>query len=222
MNIVTWNMQGSNHSEENKWNYGVKNILTNVADLICLQECGSVPLSAKLIDNNFSGVANLMYFTWGTERKNYHILFYPADPNGNRCNLAVVSHNAPAGGCIVYPLIPPIWRPSLGFQMNDSSFLFSIHAISPNGPDVHNLLQEIENTYGNANRWVVAGDFNRDPGTLVVPNAIKVCPPNNNTYSVNHPIKKLDYCVKNFGFATQGNVLTNLILSDHYPVAFNI
>ncbi len=216
MRLATWNMQGASHSTENKWNSGVQNLFSSLKlDICCLQECGAVPASAKLVANNYNNVQGLQYYTWGTDRTNKHILFYLADPNGNRCNLAVVSITAPVGGGIVYPAQQPIWRPALGFKVSNTSFVFSFHAISPNGPDAANMLTAINNAVGNA--WVTAGDYNREPSTLVT--AFNICPPDKNTYSVTKPTKKLDYCTKNFGNAVTGQVI-NLILSDHFPVGF--
>lgn len=91
MIVGTWNMQGSSHSQENKWNEGVMNMMVQLnVDVFCLQECGSVPASANLIQNNFGGIAGLALYSWGgtTTRPFGYILFYPADLNGNRCNLA--------------------------------------------------------------------------------------------------------------------------------------
>ncbi|HVW14156.1 MAG TPA: endonuclease/exonuclease/phosphatase family protein [Mucilaginibacter sp.] len=220
MKLVTWNMQGSSHSTENKWNTGVMNFFGNGADICCLQECGAVPASARLINPNYNGVVNLQYYTWGTNRTNKHILFYQSDPNGNRCNLAIVSTTPPVGGGLVMPGVAPVWRPALGFQINPANYVFSLHAISPNGPDAANLLAAINNTVGApGNFWVAAGDYNRAPSTLLTP--FTVCPPNNNTYSVTAPTAKLDYCSKNFGVPVTG-IVQGLILSDHYPMYFTI
>jgi cytolethal distending toxin subunit B len=215
-------MQGANHSTENKWNVGIMNFFSNGVDICCLQECGSVPGSAVLINPNFNGVANLNYYTWGTERSNKHILFYQSDPNENRCNLAIVSKTAPIGGNVVWPSVAPIWRPALGFKINANSFVFSLHAISPNGPDASNLLAAINGAFGGVdNFWIAAGDFNRTPDNLVT--HFDICPPNSNTYSVSFPNSKYDFCVKNFMPGTTIGVVQELILlSDHYPVEFDI
>ncbi|QEC64810.1 endonuclease/exonuclease/phosphatase family protein [Mucilaginibacter ginsenosidivorans] len=176
MKLVTWNMQGASHSTENKWNAGIMNFFGNGADICCLQECGAVPASARLINPNFAGVANLHYYTWGTNRTNKHILFYQSDPNGNRCNLAVVSTSPPMGGDVVWPVIAPVWRPALGFQIDANHFIFCQHAISPNGPDAAGLLAAINNAVGApGNYWVAGGDYNREPPALMTP--FTICPP---------------------------------------------
>lgn len=220
MNIVTWDMQGASHSTENKWNAGVLNLINRFdADICCLQECGAVPDSAQLSDKNYCDVPNLMYYKWGTERMQYHILFYPADANGNRCNLAIVSKMAPQAGSIIYPTAPPVWRPALGFQVNRNNTVFSVHAISPKGPDATKLLAAIDSKSGEGQYWFAAGDYNREPETLVIP--FVICPPNLNTYPVNYPERKIDYCVKNTGDVVTGSVLS-LVMSDHYPVFFRV
>ncbi|BAU54665.1 hypothetical protein MgSA37_02843 [Mucilaginibacter gotjawali] len=218
MKLVTWNMQGSNHSTENKWNTGVMNFFSNGADVCCLQECGAVPQSALIVYQNYCGIANLQYWTWGAERALKYILFYPADPNGNRCNLAIVSRTEPVSGTIVYPGAAPIWRPALGFQYNATHFIFSLHAISPGGPDVVGLLNAINAVAGNPGQtWEAAGDFNREPATVAT--AFTICPPDADTYSVNNPNKRIDYAVKINGAVVVGFV-QGPIMSDHYSVAY--
>jgi cytolethal distending toxin subunit B len=221
MDIITWNMQGGNASTENKWNTGIMNFLSNGVNMCCLQECGAVPASAKIVNANYGGIAGLQYYTWGTLRTNKHILFYQSDPNGNRCNLAIVSDSAPLAGAVLYPAAAPVWRPALGFQVAANRFVFSLHAISPNGPDYAGLLNRIAGAVGAGNSWAAFGDYNRAPGTLAVPAGVAVCPPNNNTYPVANPASQLDYCVKNFAPQAVG-VVQALVMSDHYPVRYTI
>lgn len=222
MNIVNWNMQGASHSTENKWNTGVSNLLSSGADVCSLQECGGVPASAQLIQANVAGIAGLDMYTWGTQRTLKYILFYPADPNGNRCNLAVVTKSAIANpntnGVLLYPAAAPIWRPVIGMSINGIG-VFSIHAISPGGNDAPGLLNSVAGYMG-ANAWTVSGDYNRDPSTMGGTGI--VCPPNQNTYSVTNPQSKLDYMIKSGGGAVYGQVITSLILSDHYPVLYTV
>ncbi|WP_175470502.1 endonuclease/exonuclease/phosphatase family protein [Pedobacter hartonius] len=216
MKLITWNMQGASHSTENKWNEGVMNFFgSRSADICCLQECGGVPASAQLVNANYGGIVNLQYYTWGTLRSQKHILFYPADPNGNRCNIAIVAKFAPIGSGLVFPAVAPVWRPALGFQIDATNFVFSFHAISPGGPDAANMLTAINNTVGN--NWITAGDYNREPPTLLTPYTI--CPPNNNTYSSTNPTRAIDYCVNNVNSAITGTVL-GLYLSDHFSVEY--
>lgn len=221
MIIANWNMQGASHSTENKWNTGVSNLL-RTADVICLQECGAVPASAQLIFANVNGIAGLDMYTWGTARTLKYILFYPSDPNGNRCNLAVVSNIAilnPANdGYLLFPAAAPIWRPVIGLDINGIG-VFTIHAISPGGNDAPGLLNSVAGFMG-ANPWTVSGDYNRDPNSLAGTGI--VCPPDQNTYSVYNPQSRLDFLIKSGGGAIIGQVINNLILSDHYPVIYNV
>jgi cytolethal distending toxin subunit B len=215
MSIVTWNMQGASHSTENKWNSGVLNLLNNGADLCCLQECGGIPASAVLSVAGYGGVIGLDLYTWGTSRAQKHILFYPADPGGNRCNLAIVSKVAPTAGFLFIPAFAPIWRPTIGMTIGGTIF-FTLHAISPNGPDAPAL---VNGAFGAGANVIVAGDYNRAPETMGG-GAQVVCPPNGPTHPATHPVSYYDYAIKNFGAATLGTVL-GLHLSDHLPVLFS-
>ncbi|UVS68377.1 endonuclease/exonuclease/phosphatase family protein [Nitrososphaera viennensis] len=219
MIAATWNMQGSSHSQENKWNEGVKNMMVQLnIDVFCLQECGSVPASANLLQNNFGGIVGLSLYSWGgtTTRPFAYILFYPADPNGNRCNLAVVSKVLPANPALLYPAAAPVWRPALGADYG-GDYCFTIHAISPGGADVSGLLNAISGAViGN---WLAAGDFNRPPDGTFPPGPWQVCPPNSNTYPATNPQAKYDYLVEVGAAAITGTVI-NLQMSDHLAVVY--
>lgn len=221
LSIITWNIQGSSHSFENKWNEGVRNLMTKFeADVACLQECGAVPASAQLLNNAFSGIAGLELYRWGTDRAHLFILFMQTDIRGNRCNLAIVSRTQPAAGLVLYPANQPTWRPAVGAAIGGDA-LFTLHAISPRGPDVGGLLTSIQAAIGNAHQWVAAGDYNRDPATLPV-GYWNVCPPNGPTYSTLNRVSTLDYLsVRGDIAAVQGTVL-DLVMSDHFPVLFRL
>ncbi|HLK96467.1 MAG TPA: endonuclease/exonuclease/phosphatase family protein [Hymenobacter sp.] len=215
MNIINWNMQGASHSTENKWNEGVLPFFTQQkADICMLQECGAVPASAQLRQANVGGFVGLNLYTWGTDRNHKHILFYPADPNGNRCNLAVVSTTQPTAATLVLPLAPPIWRPVIGMVLG-GSFFGSIHAISPNGPDAPALLNQVAAL---GLPWVVGGDYNRLPASMNSA-AWMVNSPNGPTYPSTGPEKALDYQITAAGPARTGQVLS-LYMSDHLAVAY--
>lgn len=216
MRIVTWNLQGSSHSTENKWNEGLRPLIEQTgADAICVQECGAVPETAAPQGRNNAG---LELYTWGgtKTRPGVWILFYPWDVNGNRCNLAVISRIPPQNPLVLYPA-GLAHRPVIGAQYNNV-FVFSIHGISPGGPDVQGLLNAVV-AQGLAS-WVVAGDFNREPGTIP-PGAWIVCPPAGWTHPATAPASALDYAVvsANYGRQVQGQVL-GLQMSDHLPVGF--
>jgi cytolethal distending toxin subunit B len=218
--IVTWNMQGASHSTENKWNEGARNLLTQLsADWICLQECGAVPTSAQLLTNALSGIPGLELYQWGTTRSHVYIVFMQTDPRGNRCNLAVVSRTQPSAGYVVFPVAGPTWRPAIGVTVGGVAF--SLHAISPGGPDVAGLLAAIQAAVGGVSPWVAAGDYNCEPDA-VPGGAWNVCSPNVATYSTQHPAARIDYMmVRDDIMPVQGTV-QGLIMSDHFPVFFNL
>ncbi|MFZ5817640.1 MAG: endonuclease/exonuclease/phosphatase family protein [Bacillota bacterium] len=213
MILGTWNMQGSSASTENKWNSGVLAMFTQLhLEVCCLQECGGVPDSAQLVQN-YHGIE---LYTWGTERSRKYILFYPWDQGGNRCNLAIVSRSQILQPALLYPTAGPVWRPALGANLN-GLWLFSIHAISPNGPDAPGLLNAIALYAGTAG-WVAAGDYNREPHTLAVPWTVN--PPN----GVTRPASgvAIDYAVGTNPRPVTGQVVSGLLLSDHYPVLYSL
>ncbi len=213
MSVVNWNMQGSSHQLENKWNEGVALMMGpsgRLADVCLLQECGGVPASAKLEVHNF-GVPLLDLYQWNR----YWIAFYPADPAGNRCNMALVSKERPSTGYVTLPAGAPTWRPAIGVQLARAAF-GSIHAISPGGPDAPGLLSAIAATIKAP--WVVGGDFNREPATLQGVGPWVPCVPNAPTYPSTHPRVALDYVALPQGSAPCVGEVLGLLMSDHYPV----
>lgn len=231
MNIVTWNMQGSNASTENKWNTGVMNILTSISPtpFMCLQECGAVPQSATLIHTVYFPLGNgvtdqVDIYTWGgtSTRPAYYIFFHNWDNAGNRVNTAIVSNALPANlttdVILVSPDNGPVWRPALGVNFQ-GSWVFSFHAISPGGPDGPDLLTQVSQFCGQT-QWYVGADWNREPHNQVAPAGSVICPPNANTYSVAMPVAKYDYCVMKGTNAVTGTVIDTIVMSDHFPVGF--
>ncbi len=116
MKIVTWNMQGATGSGEDKWRY-VKNFLSPYtpepinADVVCLQECGPQKLDLNRLpgDDRYRNLTQTwpmgfeppngcekFYFEWtsGTDRTalTLYMIWIQTDPNGNRCNMAIVSN----------------------------------------------------------------------------------------------------------------------------------
>ncbi len=62
MPLGTWNIQGANHVTENKWNAGVRNLMTQRhLTVFCLQECGTMPLSAQAL----APVNGISLYRWG-------------------------------------------------------------------------------------------------------------------------------------------------------------
>ena len=218
MSFFTWNMQGASHSTENKWNMGVLPMFAQGgADVVCLQECGGVPASAvPVVAPPFALPPGVQLLTWGTLRTRKYILFYPSDPNGNRCNLAVVTRALPTAAALVWPAAGPSWRPALGAQVGGGPYFFSIHAISPGGPDATGLLAAIAGMGGAS---CVLGDYNRAPGTFALPAGWAFCPPNGPTYPATGPVATYDYLTNNAGYVAGGTV-QGFYLSDHLAVAY--
>lgn len=232
MNVITWNMQGSNATTENKWNTGVMNIMNSIkpTPIVCLQECGGVPASADPIDViNFpltTGETDRVYvYRWGgtRSRPGYYILFHDWDVNGNRVNSAIVTNVLPTSLndiTLLSPSTGPVWRPALGVNFQ-GTWVFSFHAISPGGPDAAGMLAQVAQFCGTSNSpWLVAGDWNRQPSALTLPANSVICPPNGNTYSILFPNAQYDYCVCSGANSVTGTVLNTLIMSDHFPVGY--
>jgi cytolethal distending toxin subunit B len=222
--LGTWNMQGANHSTENKWNTGVRALFNSIPSggggitICCLQECGSVPASAQRVQLNCNVPQEVEVYLWGTARSGIFIVYYPWDLNGNRCNLAIVTRDEPQGIVLLWPTALPMWRPVLGIALGGVCY-FTIHAISPGGSDVPGLLNSVQ--FNVNNPWIVAGDFNRVPTPIAGINGV-LCRPNRPTYPTTHPLNQFDYAVRSNGTpAVQGEVL-DLIMSDHLPVKFRI
>lgn len=229
MNIVTWNMQGSNASTENKWNTQVATILTSNAkpDFICLQESGPVPPSAvereskRVTDPSGNAVVFYCYEWKGTEsRPSCGIVFYEWDSKSRRVNPAIVFRHpsCPSQMEMVWGGVAD-WRPALGAEFN-GRWIYSFHAISPRGPDAASVVAAAA---ANAKQrpWLVAGDFNREPKPgFEVPPGSAIREPDANTFSVKKPESKYDYCVSTAAPKGKGDVMKSVLFSDHYPVLF--
>lgn len=228
MNLVTWNMQGSNASTEDKWNTQVATILNanSKPDFICLQESGGVPDSAvergskRVRDPRTGADTMIRYYEWrGTAtRPGCCVVFHEWDAAGGRVNSAVVIRGIrwPEQMELVWGGAHD-WRPALGIEL-EGKWTFSYHAISKGGPDAPTVVAAAAGL-ANPSPWVIAGDFNREP-PFTVPGGSAIREPGGNTYSVKSPTKKYDYCVSTVAPKGQGDVLTSVLFSDHYPVLF--
>jgi cytolethal distending toxin subunit B len=229
-NLVTWNMRGSNALTDQKWATGVRNMLANGADILCLQECGAPPDSAQILRGNLAGNPNFTLLSWGgtTRVLPIYISYFFWDIAGNRVNYAIVSKAQPAGYACRLPNGGPLWRPFIGVALNNV-YYFCIHAISPNGADAPGLLAAAALAAVNPQNlaaaipWFVAGDYNRaaqgqpplQPGTY--------CPPNGNTYPTNpNPTRCYDYMYSSNNQPVPGIVQNLVISSDHFPVWYTI
>ena len=231
MNIVTWNMQGGNAATEVKWQTGVANLMANLnprPDFALIQEAGAVPDSAEPIETQefidpTGELTDVEYYSWGGthSRPGYAIAFHNWDTGGNRVNTAVVSRTfvpPPAPLALIWGAVGPEWRPALGMQVGGGWF-FSFHAISPGGADAPGVVAAVPGTAHGA--WLIAGDFNREPNPpFPVPAGSAIREPAAPTYSVKNPVRRYDYCVSNVAPRGPGQVIGNIVLSDHFPVFF--
>ena len=239
MILKTWNMQGANHSTEEKWRRGVSNMLTTPGspNVICLQEAGAVPESAKIrIEVQFAvpataggGWTRISIYDWGgtSTRPARTIVFHLWDVNGHRVNTGIVTKETlpnPANVRLAWPAFGPVLRPAVGVQVG-AEWIFSFHANAAGGVDAQGILAAID-TFSGGSTWRVGGDFNRDPSTLIAPPGAPghipagsfVCPPNNFTHPAQRADRRLDYFVTRGNAAETALVDTSIFLSDHWAV----
>jgi hypothetical protein len=247
LNLVTWNMQGATGFGENKWRTDVTRLFRAGAQVVLLQECGNPPNSAGpvAVPPPFLGGAgvpggmNWSYLAWsiGSRRHPCDIGIYwvETDPGGHRCNLAIatVVFAAVPGAvipgnliCVPPPAVGPGQRPAIGIRVpygGGNIDLYTLHAISPGGPNAPGLLANI-NVVGPP--WLAAGDYNRAPATWgggggVLPAGAVV---SNHNGDATHPGSgtNLDYAINRPGGAVPGQVMDNFVVSDHYPVYYAV
>lgn len=235
MIVVTWNMQGATGSGESKWNTDVKRLfLQGGVNIASLQEAGNPPPSATpgVAPGWLPGFAppvgiNGAYLVWnlGTSTRpfNVYILWVETDPTGHRNNLAVASMLPPLNLIYVNPGIVG-GRPAIGMRIlygPGNVDFFTLHAFSGGGGDAPGLINNISMTGGS---WFAAGDYNRDPTTwtgVILPAGTVLCGHN---AVATHPGSgtNLDYAFKNPGPSVLGQVLNNFVVSDHFPVAYQV
>ncbi|EDO9794192.1 cytolethal distending toxin subunit B family protein [Campylobacter fetus] len=238
--IATWNMQGSSASTESKWNVNVRQLITGdaAADILMLQESGSIPTTAVNTQRVFQGGTPVDEYTWnlGTNSRPNMVYIYHSriDVGANRVNLAIVSTRRADNVSIIYPEITAA-RPAIGIHIRNDVF-FTAHALASGGPDAPSLIHRVHDSFigqGGIN-WVIGGDFNREPSSLLgaleggLRNKVSIIAPNAPTQSSG---RTLDYLVAgNSGTSAFSApaiaailMLANMraqITSDHVPVNF--
>ncbi|OOR99495.1 cytolethal distending toxin subunit CdtB [Canicola haemoglobinophilus] len=248
-NVATWNLQGSSASSESKWNINVRQLITgrDSADILMVQEAGSLPLSAMQTQRVIQPVGvgiPINEYVWNlgttTRPNNVYIYYSRLDVGANRVNLAIVSRVQAEEVFVISPTTTVLQaRPAIGIRIGNDVF-FSVHALSSGGSDAISL---INNVYDFFNQdvtrrrysWMLVGDFNRSPTNLQ--SALSAEPRvNNNTLIVapTEPTHRsgsiLDYAVihnatgeatqLNLGASIMFNQVRSQITSDHYPVSF--
>lgn len=213
-------MQGAKHATENKWREDIFGLM-QMAEICCLQECGTLPSTAVNISARIGGYNEFNLYEWNlgtTSRPNYYyILHYYWDSGANRCNLALVTKEMPEQMYIVPNTAWRDGRPAIGI-LKDGMNYFTIHASAGNhGGDAKQLLEDINDYLGRRYNWATFGDFNREPDELTTPYVI--CPPNGYTHPAPSPEKSLDYAVLSSGYSIEGQVI-EYYMSDHFPVIY--
>lgn len=173
--IATWNMQGSSASTESKWNVNIRQLVSgsSAADILLVQEAGSIPVSAVYTGTVVQPVGvgiPIDEFTWnlGTaSRPNLVYIYYSrVDVGANRVNLAIVSRRR-ADEVIVIPPPTVASRPIIGIRLGNDAF-FSVHALANGGTDAPAIVENVYRFFiGRPEiNWFIGGDFNRDPNSL--------------------------------------------------------
>ncbi|PAF51398.1 cytolethal distending toxin subunit CdtB [Helicobacter sp. 13S00401-1] len=240
-NIASWNMQGSSAATESKWNVNVRQLITGNAgaDILLIQEAGSLPLSARQTERVVQhGGIPIHEYTWnlGTASRpdTVYIYYSRVDVGANRVNLAVVTRTQADD---VYVLAPPTVasRPIIGIRIGNDAF-FSAHALASGGRDAPAIIQEVHRNFQsqpNIN-WLVGGDFNREPDSLynaLEPSIRSRVSVISTTAPTQNSGRTLDYAIAgNSGTGTFSApalaailMLANMrsqITSDHIPVNF--
>ncbi|EAA1980412.1 cytolethal distending toxin subunit B family protein [Salmonella enterica] len=242
--IMTWNLQGSSSASENKWNINVRQLVTGMdgADILMVQEAGSVPATAMLTGRQIQPVGvgiPIDEYTWnlGTTRRPdiRYIYFSRVDVGANRVNLAIVSRRRADQVFVIRPATVAS-RPVIGISLANDVFL-TTHALAGGGPDALAIIRTVNDFFNQPSRlgysWFMAGDFNRAPGRLEndlvlerLDRAVTVVAPGVATQSSGGI---LDYGVivdrspsaGTLGATISFGNMASQLSSDHLPVMFN-
>lgn len=248
-NVATWNLQGSSASSESKWNINVRQLITgsNSADILMVQEAGTLPLSAVATGRMIQpvGVGTPIHeYTWnlGTSSRPNNVFIYYSrlDVGANRVNLAIVSRFRAEEAFVIHPTTAVLQaRPAIGIRIGNDVF-FSVHALATGGTDAVSLIHNVNEFFSRDERrrqysWMLVGDFNRSPTNLQ--NALRADPGVDNHTLIVAPTEPthrsgniLDYAVihnstgqetqLNIGASIMFNQVRSQIASDHFPVSF--
>lgn len=99
--IVTWNLQGSSAASESKWNINVRQLVSGSdgADILMIQEAGSLPLTAVQTPRQVQPVGigiPINEYTWNNTTTGYTI--YILFPGGCRCKPGQSCYSVQATG----------------------------------------------------------------------------------------------------------------------------
>ncbi len=249
--IGTWNLQGSSASTESKWNVSVRQLISgsNPVNILMVQEAGSIPSSArptgKMVQPGGTPVDEFVWDLGTSSRPRTVFIYYaPIDVGARRVNLAIVSDRQADEVFVVSQdrIATDISRPALGIRIGNDVF-FSIHALASGGGDASALVTAIHDRFAEMPQinWVIAGDFNREPASLLsgldsrVSANIRIVSPNVAThFSASGANRILDYAIVG-NTQPQGTTPTlpaisailmaasvrSYLSSDHFPVRFS-
>ena len=133
------------------------------------------------------------------------IYYAPIDVGARRVNLAIVSDRQADEVLVVRQdrIATDVSRPALGIRIGSDVF-FSLHALANGGGDASALVTAIhDNFMGMPNiNWLIAGDFNREPASLlselgirVIKNTRIVSPNTATHFSTSGSNRVLDYVI---------------------------
>lgn len=247
--VATWNLQGSSAANESKWNINVRQLLVGdqSADILMVQEAGSIPASARRTQRIVQPVGigtPVDEYVWnlGTGRRPdlVYIYYSRIDVGANRVNLAIVSRYRADDVFVISTDISVLTaRPAVGIRINNDVFL-DVHALARGGTDAARLVSAVHTFFAQQQyrhlSWMMAGDFNRSPNSLQnalrrepgVDNATLIIAPTEPThrsggildYAVLHNATQTTPRRSRISASIMFNQVRSQIASDHYPVSF--
>lgn len=236
--IASWNMQGSGFGGS-KWKTDISRLFYQAeADLVCLQDCGSVPASAVAaqatsLNSSFTCGA----FTWNIASKSKPVKMSILWVKGKAgSNLAIVGPVSFFGQAPVFVSKDDSLL-ALGIQFNVSQggtlTVYCSNTYFRAGLEDPALLQQIANT-PNQSTWFAVGDFNQEPSDWVwnadiVPKGALYCP-HKQVEMLPGVGTNLDYAFIGPGQSpngpqvksVEGKVDLTFISSDHLPIFYEL
>lgn len=247
--VATFNMQGSSETSNSKYRLHVLP-LARMHHVVALQEAGVAPFSSRhvarlQVADQFGRTHEINHYLWdaGSSGRPETYQIYLLEVQRLRVRLALVvcglvdvrsvvvvadGIGSPAGS-----LTP---RSALGLRLriaglDEEITVFSFHAISNGGVNSPRMLREV--SWHSASRYVLVGDFNRDPRAPGPSNPQRgnwISPPGiadlvlaeGPTHPSHGPTSMLDYALVNGSSrpADAGRV-GQIADSDHLPVSFS-
>lgn len=249
LRVATFNMQGSSETSNSKYRLHVLP-LVRMHHVVALQEAGVAPFSAQhvarlQVADQFGETHEVNQYLWeaGTSGRPETYQIYLLEVQRLRVRLALVSTGLVDVRSVVV-IADGITTPSgsitprsaLGLRLRVAGLqeevtVFNFHAISNGGSNSPRMLREV--TWHSGARFVLVGDFNRDPrapgpsdpqrGNWISPPGIAdLVLADGPTHPSQGPTSMLDYALVNGSSrpADAGRV-GQIADSDHLPVSFS-